>query len=95
MANEIIERDENFRTVGAAVTNDASQDITMLRTDPITKYLLVEIQDTSSSATTSPSIAQRDENFRPVCLAYDEENDELVEVLTDSEGRLLCDVVFE
>ena len=41
MSNEILKRDQNFVTVLAGVTNDADQDITMLRVDPITKRLLV------------------------------------------------------
>lgn len=94
MASEIINRDQNFRTVGGAVTNDASQDISMLRVDPTTKYLLVNISNIGATSANSNSIAQRDGNFRTVCLAYDEDNDELVEVLTDSDGRLLCDVEF-
>lgn len=41
MANEILKRDQNHITVLAGVTNDADQDVTMLRVDPITKRLLV------------------------------------------------------
>lgn len=39
--DEILKRDQNFVTVLAGVTNDADQDIRMLRVDPITKRLLV------------------------------------------------------
>ena len=90
--SEIISRDQNFRTVGAAVTNDVAQDITMLRTDPVTDYLLIDITIDTATAGNSIPIAQRDQNFRPVCLAYDESNDVLCEVLTDSNGYLLADI---
>ncbi len=92
--SEVIKRDQNFRTVGAGVTNDASLDITMLRVDPITGYLLVNISDTGSTSANASQIAKRDQNFRPVCLAWDETNQVLQEILTDSQGNLLCDVTF-
>ena len=92
--SEIIKRDQNFRTVGAGVTNDASQDITMLRVDPITGYLLANITDTGATSATASQIAKRDGNYRPVCLAWDETNQVLQEVLTDAQGNLLCDVTF-
>lgn len=94
MANEIIKREGNFKTVGAGVGNDADQDILMLRVDPITKYLLVDISDGSSSATTASQIAKRDGNYRPVCMAWNEQDQELQEILTDSDGNLLCDVLL-
>lgn len=94
MSSEIIKRDQNFRTVGAAVTSDVSQDIEMLRVDPITDYLLVEITNIGSTAGNVGQIAKRDQNFRPVCLAWDETNQVLQEVLTDTDGNLLCDVEF-
>lgn len=93
MADEIIKRDSNFRTVGAAVTQDTSKDIEMLRVDPVTKYLLVNIATTTTGSNTASQIAKRDGNFRPVCLAWDATNEVLQEVLTDVDGNLLCDVV--
>lgn len=95
MANEIIKRDQNFRTVGAGVTDDASLDISMLRVDPVTGYLLIDVTVTGSSSANATQIASRDENFRPVCLGYDETNDILVEILTDENGYLLADIVAE
>lgn len=41
MADEILKRDGNFITVLGGVTDNAAQDITMLRVDPTTKRLLV------------------------------------------------------
>lgn len=41
MADEILKRDQNNIVVLAGVTNDASQEIRMLRVDPTTKRLLV------------------------------------------------------
>lgn len=42
MANEILKFDQNSIRVLAGVTDDADQDIMMLRVDPITKRLLVK-----------------------------------------------------
>lgn len=92
--DEIIKRDQNFRTVAAAITNDTDQDITMLRADPTTNYLLVDIMNVGATSATTQPTAKRDQNFRPVCLAYDETNNVLQEILTDEDGNLLCDVVF-
>jgi hypothetical protein len=94
MANEILKRDENFRTVVAGVSNDADQDVLMFRVDPITNYLLVNITDTGATSATESQIASRDGNHRPVCLAWNEQDQELQEVLTDTDGNLLCDVEF-
>lgn len=91
--NEIIKRDQNFRTVGAGVSNDSDRTIEMLRVDPVTKYLLADLSATSASSANSVQIAKRDQNYRPVCLAWDETNQILQEVLTDSAGNLLCDVI--
>lgn len=92
MSNEIIKEDQNFVNVGVAITNDSDKDITMLRVDSISKELLVDITTDSSSAQSSSAIAKRDQNHKPVCLAWDETNQQLQEILTDSQGYLLCDV---
>jgi len=92
--DEVLKRDANHVTVGAGVSPDSDFDISMLRVDPITKYLLVNIVDTGASAATASQIAKRDGNYRPVCLAWNEQDQELQEVLTDSDGNLLCDVIF-
>jgi hypothetical protein len=94
MANEVIERDANYRTIGAGVGSDSDQDVLMLRVDPITKYLLCGIASGATSSATSSPIASRDGNYRPICLAWDETNQVLQEVLTDSNGYLLCDITF-
>lgn len=94
MSGEILKRDQNHRTVGAGVSNDASQDITMLRVDPVTKYLLVNVTDTGTSSATSAQIAKRDQNHVPVCLGWDATNQVLQEVLTDAQGNLLCDLLL-
>ena len=43
MAGEVVERDQNFRVVGAGIDPNDHTDIQMLRVDPITKYLLVSV----------------------------------------------------
>jgi len=94
MSDEIIKREGNFRTVGAAVTQDTAKDISMLRVDPVTKYLLVSVAADTTGSQTASQIASRDGNFRPVCLGWDETNGVLQEILTDSSGNLLCDVTL-
>lgn len=42
MSSEIIKRDENHVTVLAGVTNDANQEVRMLRVDPTTGRLLID-----------------------------------------------------
>lgn len=92
MADEVIKRDQNHVTVGAAVTGDSNQDITMLRVDTTTGYLLVKVSNGSGSGTAS-QIASRDQNHRTVCMAWDEVNEVLQEVATDSSGNLLVEFI--
>ena len=94
MASEIILRDENHVTVGAAISNDTDQDVIMLRVDPVTNYLLTDVSPAGVTSYTESQIARRDENYRPVCLAWNEQDNELQEVLTDENGRILCDILF-
>jgi len=92
--SEIIKRDQNYRTVGAAITQDAAQDITMLRVDPVTKYLLCQLDSSGATSANASQIASRDQNSRTVCMAWNEQDQELQEVLTDAQGQILCDVIF-
>lgn len=92
MNGEIISKDENSIRVGAGVTDDASLDISMLRVDPVTGYLLVTAISGSAGSGGLSSVARRDQNQSPVCLGYDEDNDTLVEIATDANGYLLCDI---
>lgn len=66
----------------------------MLRVDPVTKYLLANVTDTGSTSAISSQIAKRDQNHRTVCMAWDETNQALQEILTDSAGNLLCDLLL-
>lgn len=94
MASEIISRDQNHITMAAGVSNDSAQDILMFRVDPVTKYLLVNITTIGATSAIASQIAKRDENHKTVCLAYNEQADELQEILTDSSGNLLCDILL-
>lgn len=58
MANEILRRDENSAVVLAGVTDDASNEIRMLRVDPVTGRLLVS--STGSSSVNDSDIAFTD-----------------------------------
>ncbi len=55
MSDEILKRDENTITVLGAVTDDASENIMMLRVDPTTKRLLVSATGTGAGTVTSIS----------------------------------------
>jgi hypothetical protein len=92
MASEIISRDQNSATVGAGVSPDSDLDISMLRVDPVTGYLLIEASSIGATSANTNSVARRDQNQHPVCMGYDETNDILVEILTDADGNLLCDI---
>ncbi len=94
MSSEILERDENHRTVAAGIGNDADQDVLMFRVDAVTNYLLVDVKDSDAALGNTGTIAKRDGNHVPVCMAYDESNDQVVEVLTDENGYLLVDIAF-
>lgn len=89
---DVLKRDQNFVTVAGAITNDVSQDVTMLRVDPTTGYLLVSVSSGAATAASNAQVAKRDQNFVPVCMAWDDTNQVLQEVLTDSDGNLLCDI---
>ena len=90
--DEVISRDQNFRTVVAGVTQDSARDITMFRVDPVTGYLLAHVVGSSTTDAIERPIAKRDQNFRPVCLGWNEQAQELQEILTDSDGNLLVDI---
>lgn len=92
--SEVLKRDENHVTVAGAVGNDVDQEVFMLRTDPVTNYLLVDISQSGAAVGSGSSVARRDGNHRPVCLAYNESTGELQEVLTDENGYLLVDVEY-
>lgn len=94
MASETLSRDQNHITVAAAITNDSDQFVEMFRVDPVTNYLLINITSDSATSANTGNVAKRDQNHVPVCLAYDEINDQVVEVLTDANGYLLLDVFF-
>lgn len=92
--SEIIKRDKNNVIVGAGLDNDTSDDVVMLRVDAATNYLLANIQEVAATAATESQIASRDENHKTVVMAWDETNGVLQEVLTDSNGRILCDLLI-
>ncbi len=92
MADEIIKREQNYRTVAAGIGDDSDQEILMFRVDPITNYLLISATLIGPTAQEEFQIARRDENHRTVCLAWNEQDEELQEVLTDGNGYLLCDL---
>ena len=95
MTSEIIKRDENRATVGAGVSNDADKDVLMIRMDAVSNRVLCDISSVGVTSATASQIARRDENHRPVCMAWNEDDAELQEILTDSNGYILADLVIE
>lgn len=57
MADETLKRDQNHVTVLAGVTDDANQEIKMLRVDPSSKRLLVSAESAAGGTVTSVSVA--------------------------------------
>jgi hypothetical protein len=51
MADEILKRDQNFITVLGGITDDAAQEVRMLRVDPVTGRLILSITGIAVSAT--------------------------------------------
>lgn len=89
---EIIKRDTNNRTIGAGVDTADTSAILMLRVDAVTNYLLVSVESTAANTGTASQVASRDGNQRTVCMGWDATNEVLQEILTDSNGYLLCDL---
>lgn len=94
MSSEIIKRDQNHATVGAGISSTVDTEVVMLRVDPVTKRLLVDLDSIGSTPGIASEIASRDQNHRTVCMGWDETNQVLQEILTDEAGRILCDVEF-
>ena len=92
--SEVIKRDPNHITVGAGLDNDTSADVVMLRVDAATNYLLADIAEHAATSASAQQIAQRDGNHKTVVMAWDATNEVLQEVLTDSNGRILCDLLI-
>lgn len=91
MADEVLKRDQNHVTVAGAVTNDADLEVTMLRVDPVTGYVLISEMGSVATSGIASQIASRDGNHAPVCMGWDETNQVLQEILTDENGYLLVE----
>lgn len=94
MSSEILKRDENHMAVGAGISNDVNQEILMLRVDAATDYLLADISETPATAANSGQIAKRDQNHRAVAMGWNEDTQQPEEILTDSDGYILCDLLI-
>ena len=92
--SEIITRDENSATIGAGVSSVDSASILMMRVDPVTGYVLTEITETAATAGNSGQIASRDQNHRTVVMGWNEVTQQPEEILTDVNGRILCDLLI-
>ena len=93
MSSEIIKREDNHRTVGAGIDSVSGTDITMLRVDPVTNYILVNLASSTASGGSSVTTAKRDQNHRTVCMGYNETTGLIQELLTDDDGYILCSVL--
>lgn len=94
MADEIIQRDKDHKTVAAGITNDAAEDISMLRVDPATDYLLVNIREAPASGANAATVAKRDQNHKPVMMGWNETTGQPQELLVDADGYILCDLLI-
>ena len=65
----------------------------MLRVDPVTGYLLIQLTNATNPTTASSAIASRDQNHRTVCMGWDETNETVEEIRTDINGNLLVKFV--
>jgi hypothetical protein len=82
-------RDQNHKTVGAGVSSVDSITPEMFRVDPVTGYLLVHITGDSLTATPATAV-KRDQNHIPTVYGISSENENvLVPIRTDSNGKLL------
>lgn len=82
-------RDQNYITVGSGVSNIDSITPLMLRVDPITTRLLINISSASITATPA-TMNKRDENFKPTYYGISNADGvTLLPIRTDSSGRLL------
>lgn len=96
MSDEVIKRDNNSVPVAAGI--DTNGDIKMLRVDPVTHRLLIDIDFVSEvSAPTFPTALPRDNNAVPVSGAVtDDSNQTPRPLIIDSRnGYLFCDVYVE
>lgn len=85
----IIKRDENHVTVGAGVSSSDSVTPLMLRVDPTTGYLLLNVSNDSITAT-SATTNKRDENHVPTVYGISSDDGvTLVPIRTDTNGKLL------
>jgi len=90
MADEVLKREENHKTVGAGVSTAATNDILMFRVDPITNYPLAKAEADSIVAT-ALSMNKRDQNFRPTVYGVSSvDGVTLVPIRTDENGYLLA-----
>lgn len=89
MADERIDIDVNYKGVAAGVTNDADKFITMLRVDPVTKRLLVDVNTTGTQVQDNEAVSASD--YGMLVLGTDGSNYQVLH--TDSSGDLQLDVL--
>ena len=89
MADEILKREDNYKTVAAGVSS-VDEDILMLRVDPITNGLLMNvIADTLTP--TDADMVKRDQNHKPTVYGISSvDGVTLVPIRTDEDGNLLA-----
>lgn len=94
MAEEVIKRDSNHKVIGAGVTDDAAQEIRMLRVNPMTDYILVAFAGSGPAGpSTGKRPAKRDQNHKPMALGWNEDTQQVQEILTDEDGYIICKMV--
>lgn len=90
MADEVLKREQNHKTVGAGISTTTS-DILMFRADPITNLIIASVEGDSIVAT-SLDANKRDENYIPTVYGIsDADGVTLIPIRTDDNGYLLAE----
>jgi len=89
MADEVLKRENNHKTVAAGVSS-VDEDILMLRVDPITNGLLMQIVE-DSLVPTAIDMVKRDQNHKPTVYGISNTDGvTLIPIRTDENGYLLA-----
>ncbi len=84
--------DQDYVPVGLGINNTDTTTPLMLRVDPVTNYVLVDVTGATISATPA-SMDKRDQNYQPTMYGVSSaDSTVLLPIRTDSLGRILVDI---
>lgn len=87
--------DQNSGYVAMAVTDNAALTPTALLVSPVTGRMECVIAATPGAALPATRIRIDENSFEGITAVTDDANATIVPLLCDSNGYLLCDVIFE